>query len=71
MRFEIRHAEDFGTALREFRTLQGVSQAEVARSVGLNRTYLSNMEQGIVPTYLDRLMALVSALGLTITITES
>ena len=71
MRFEIRHAEDFGTAMREFRTVQGVSQAEVARRVGLNRTYISNMEQGIVPAYVDRLMALVNALGLTITITDS
>jgi HTH-type transcriptional regulator / antitoxin HipB len=71
MRFEIRHPGDFGRAVAEFRTLQGLSQADLARRVGLNRTYLSNVERGDVPAYVERLVALVDALGLTITITDS
>jgi transcriptional regulator with XRE-family HTH domain len=71
MRFEVRRPEDFGTALKEFRTVRGLNQADLARRVGLNRTYLSGMEQGDVPAYVERLIALTQSLGLTITITDS
>jgi transcriptional regulator with XRE-family HTH domain len=71
MRLDIRRPEDFGTAVAEFRTLQGISQADLARLVGLNRTYLSNLEQGEVPAYVERLVALAGALGLTITISSA
>lgn len=71
MRLDIRRPEDFGTAVAEFRTLQGISQADLARLVGVNRTYLSNLERGDVPAYVERLVALASALDLTITISST
>jgi HTH-type transcriptional regulator / antitoxin HipB len=71
MRIQVRRPEDFGTAVAEFRTLRGLTQAELAGRVGLNRTYLSNMEQGDVPAYVQRLVELLHDLGLTITIADS
>jgi transcriptional regulator with XRE-family HTH domain len=71
MRFEVHHPDDFGTAVAEFRTLQGITQADLATRVGLNRTYLSTIERGDAPAYVERLLALIEALGLTITINDS
>ena len=71
MRYEIRGSADLGSAVAEFRTLQGRTQAELASRVGLNRTYLSNIEQGEVPAYVERYFALLEALGLHMTIADS
>lgn len=70
MKFVVERPEDFGTAIAEFRTLRGMSQAELARRVGLNRTYLSNAENGAVPTFVERFLAMAAELGLTVTISD-
>jgi transcriptional regulator with XRE-family HTH domain len=69
--FVLRRPEQMGIALSEFRVLKGLSQAELAASVGLNRTYLSNMERGEIPEYVRRYFSVLDALGLRITITDS
>jgi transcriptional regulator with XRE-family HTH domain len=71
MRYDVRHPEDLGKAVAEFRTLRGLSQAELAKNVDLNRTYLSHLEQGEVPLYLARYFAVLEELGLSITISDS
>jgi transcriptional regulator with XRE-family HTH domain len=71
MDFQVRHPADLGTAVTEFRVLKGLSQSDLARQVGLNRTYLSNVERGEVPLYVERLIALLDTLGLTVTISDS
>jgi HTH-type transcriptional regulator / antitoxin HipB len=71
MEFQIRRAEDFGTAVAEFRVLAGLSQSDLANRVGLNRTYLSNLERGEVPAYVERLIVLLDTLGLSVTISDS
>ena len=71
MDYVIRHPSDLGAAIAEFRTAQGLTQAQLAQRVGLHRTYLSNIERGEVPAFADRLLALANDLGLTITISDS
>ena len=70
MRYQLARPEDFGTAIAEFRAVRGVSQVELANLVGLNRTYLSNLENGETPAFVERFMALAKALGLTVTISD-
>jgi transcriptional regulator with XRE-family HTH domain len=70
MRYEVRQPADLGAAVAEFRALRGMTQAQLAEAVDVNRTYLSNLERGDVPAYVERLLQLVSALGLTLTIAD-
>ncbi|MEO5931015.1 MAG: helix-turn-helix domain-containing protein, partial [Candidatus Kapaibacterium sp.] len=39
-------AEDFGARVRERRLLEGLSQDELAKRVGISRVYLSQIERG-------------------------
>ena len=71
MRYEIRNHEDLGRAIAEFRALQGLTQTDLAKRAGLNRTYLSNIEHGEVPAFVERYVALLNTLGLKLTISDS
>jgi transcriptional regulator with XRE-family HTH domain len=66
-----RRPEDLGTAIAEFRAESGLTQAELARQVGLHRTYLSNIERGETPEFVRRYFALLDALGLELTISRT
>jgi HTH-type transcriptional regulator / antitoxin HipB len=70
MNYQLRRPDDLGSAIAEFRTIRGLTQAELADRVGLHRTYLSNLEGGDVPIYVNRLFLLLESLGLTITIAD-
>lgn len=70
MQIVSRRPEDLGTAIAEFRIGIGLSQAELAQRVGLNRTYLSNIEQGRTPEFVRRYFALLDALGLELSIRD-
>ncbi len=66
--FHARSAQDLGAAVKYFRTLAGLSQAELAARAGLHRTYLSDLESGHATEAMERLMALFSELGVRVTI---
>ncbi len=68
MQYLTKGPEDLGHAIAEFRVLRGVTQAELASAAGLNRTYLSNLEQGEVPEYVRRYFALLGHLNLKLTV---
>ena len=55
-----------GTVLRQARTAQGLTIAEVAELAGLSSGMVSKIENGQVATSLDSLARLTSALGLTL-----
>ncbi|MGH2820771.1 MAG: helix-turn-helix transcriptional regulator, partial [Actinomycetota bacterium] len=58
-----------GAAIRHFRQEAGLSQAELAESVGLNRTYLSDLERGKKETEsLKRVLRLLRRLGVRMTL---
>lgn len=66
--FQVYTPAALGTALRHYRRQAGLSQAEVAELTGLNRTYLSALEQGKETEQLRRLFRVLSRLGVRITL---
>lgn len=58
---------DFGRRLRELRLKRGLSQEELAQHAGLDRTYVSQAEQGRRNATLITLMKIAGALGTTTT----
>jgi len=44
--YVIRGPQSFGLALREFRARSGMTQADLARTAGIHRSYLSWLERG-------------------------
>ncbi|WP_422505378.1 helix-turn-helix domain-containing protein [Stenotrophomonas sp. GZD-301] len=53
-----------GDAIRRARTSQGLTQIELAESLGMHRTQLGHVEQGKKDCQLSTLMRLADALGL-------
>lgn len=67
----LRSSPDLGFALREVRADRARTQADVAASVGLDRSQLAHMETGRAGRFLDNLLGLLGELGAQITITWS
>ena len=57
-----------GNALREARTARGLSQEQLARDAGLDRTYVSGIERGERNPSLTNLLRLADALETTLTV---
>ena len=56
---------DIGKAIRTARKLRGLSQAELAKSLGMSRTTIGQIESGTVQEIgVRKLMRLLDALGL-------
>jgi len=53
-----------GAALRDYRLSAGLTQAQVARQIGVDRQYVSELEQGKETEQLRRLFAAFKVLGL-------
>ena len=66
--FRIYSAASLGAALRHYRQEAGVSQAELAESVGLDRFYLSNLERGKETEHVRRLLRVLKKLGVRMTL---
>lgn len=58
----------FGQAIRHYRTQAGLTQAELAEEVGIDRAYLSRLEQGNETEQLRRLIVLLRRLGVRATL---
>ena len=68
--FHARSAHDLGVAVRYFRTLAGLSQADLAARAGLHRTYLSELESGHATEAMERLMVLFGELGVRVSLSR-
>lgn len=66
--FRVYTTAALGTALRHYRRQAGLSQAELAELTGLNRTYLSALEQGRETEHVRRLLRVLKQLGVRITL---
>lgn len=58
----------FGQAIRHYRIQAGLTQAELAEQVGIDRTYLSRLEQGHETEQLRRVIVLLRRLGVRATL---
>jgi transcriptional regulator with XRE-family HTH domain len=69
--FRVYTADSLGAAIKHYRQQAGLSQAELAQRLGLNRTYLSNLERGKETEQLRRLIRILKQLGLRMTIQKA
>lgn len=67
--FRVYDPSSFGAAIKDFRAVRNVSQAELAEAVGVHRSYLSGIEQGRATEQLVRLLAILRHLGVAVTLT--
>ncbi|KJS18378.1 MAG: hypothetical protein VR69_00670 [Peptococcaceae bacterium BRH_c4b] len=56
----------FGQVLKKLRTEKGVSQEEFALSIGLHRTYISQLERGIKSPSLRTIEKICTELDVTL-----
>lgn len=66
--FRLYTPEALGSALRHYREQAGLSQAQLAELTGLNRTYLSALEQGRGTEHLRRLFRVLKRLGVRVSL---
>jgi transcriptional regulator with XRE-family HTH domain len=69
--FRVYTPASLGAALRHYRHQAGLSQAELAGLTGLNRTYLSSLEQGKETEQLRRLLRVLKQLGVRMTLQKA
>jgi transcriptional regulator with XRE-family HTH domain len=65
----IRSGDDLGLAVAEARAARRLSQQELADEVGIERTYLARLENGLTVQLIDRAVRILRFLGATITVT--
>jgi transcriptional regulator with XRE-family HTH domain len=65
----IRSGDDLGLAVAEARAARRLSQQELADEVGIERTYVTRLENGLTVQLLDRAVRILRFLGATITVT--
>jgi DNA-binding XRE family transcriptional regulator len=69
--FRIYSAAGVGPAIRHYREEAGLTQAQLAEMAGLNRTYLSDLEQGKETEQLRRVLRLLKLLGVRATLQQA
>jgi transcriptional regulator with XRE-family HTH domain len=69
--FRIYTPESFGAAIKHYREQAHLTQADLAERSGLNRTYLSQLEQGEQTAQLRRLFRVLKQLGVEITLEKT
>ena len=69
--FRVYTPASLGAAIRHYRNEAGLSQAELADRTGLNRTYLSALEQGHETEQLKRLLRVLRELGVRMTLEKA
>jgi HTH-type transcriptional regulator/antitoxin HipB len=66
--FRLYTAASVGPAIRQYREQAGLTQVELAELAGINRTYLSNLEQGRETEQLRRIVRVLKLLGVRATL---
>lgn len=69
--FRVYTPASLGAAIRHYRQEAGLSQAELAEDAGLNRTYLSDLEQGRETEQVKRILRLLRRLGVRMTLEKA
>jgi HTH-type transcriptional regulator/antitoxin HipB len=69
--FRLYSAASIGPAIRRYRGEAGLTQAQLAEMAGLNRTYLSNLEQGKETEQMRRILRVLKLLGVRATLQKA
>ena len=69
--FRVYTPASLGAAIKHYRKQAGLTQAQVAELAGLNRTYLSDLEQGKETEQLRRLLRVLKQLGVRMTLQKA
>jgi len=69
--FRVYTAASIGPAIKHYRKEAGLTQAELAEQVGLNREYLSRLERGHESEQLRRVLAVFRELGVRATLQKA
>jgi transcriptional regulator with XRE-family HTH domain len=69
--FRLYTAASVGPAIRHFREQAGLTQEQLADMAGLNRTYLSELEQGRETEQVRRILRLFKLLGVRATLQKA
>lgn len=69
--FRLYSAASIGPAIRHYRKQAGLTQAQLAEMAGINRTYLSELEQGKESEQLRRILRLLKLLGVRATLRKA
>jgi transcriptional regulator with XRE-family HTH domain len=67
--FAVRSGRDLSRAVREARISSSLTQEQLARQAGLDRTYLAKMETGLTVVLLDRIVRTLRLLGAEVVVT--
>jgi len=69
--FRLYTAASFGPAIRHYREEAGLTQEELAEMAGLNRSYVSELEQGRETEQMRRILRLLKLLGVRATLAKA
>lgn len=69
--FRVYNAEGLGLAIRHFREKAGLTQAQLAERLGIQRPYLSELEEGKITEQTQRIINLLKVLGVRIIIQKA
>jgi transcriptional regulator with XRE-family HTH domain len=69
--YRIYSPASLGDAIRHYRDEAGLTQAELAEAVGLQRSYLSELEQGKQTEQLTRVFRVLRHLGVRMTVDKA
>lgn len=70
-RFRLYTAASVGPAIRHYREEAGLTQDQLADMAGLNRTYLSDLEQGKETEQMRRILRVLKLLGVRATLQKA
>jgi transcriptional regulator with XRE-family HTH domain len=69
--YRIYSAASLGAAIRHYRKGAGLTQAQLAEALGLQRSYLSELEQGKETEQLTRVLRILRQLGVRMTLDKA
>lgn len=69
--FRVYTPASLGAAIRHYRQQAGLSQADLAERTGINRTYLSDLEQGHETEQVKRILRVLKQLGVRMMLEEA
>ena len=70
-RFRLYTPASLGDAIRHYRTNAGLTQSQLAEQVGLQRSYLSELESGKETEQLKRIFRILRQLGVRMTLDKA